>query len=139
MSILCFPIILTAQSESISGENPKVDILVWNGNDYRICDSLLYGTESKIKIILSGGIEKARHELILSCTQALVSKSDENNVYYITPLVDNRIEVSVEIELKQTFQVVQFTQHKKKKVLEIVRTYVPKKYVIDFRTIKIVE
>lgn len=126
-----------AQVPIKEGENPIVEVYQVFEDSMVPLAHLKKATEYKIKVVLKGGIEKTKHQLKISSTQALITKSEEINVYYVIPLSEGTLGISVEIELREPYQVVRLTTQKKKVIKEIVKVYSPKNYLIGYQVFQV--
>jgi hypothetical protein len=126
-----------SQVPAKEGGNPLVELFLLSGDSLVPLVQLSKGVEYKIKVVLKGGIERTKHQLKISSTQALISKSEEINVYYVIPLSEGSLGISIEIELKETYQVIRSDTQKKKVTKEIVKVYPPKNYLIGYQLIQV--
>ncbi|MFN8414911.1 MAG: hypothetical protein U0U66_01125 [Cytophagaceae bacterium] len=129
--------LVQAQTPVKEGGNPVIELLIVSGDSLKPLVRINHGTEYKIKVVLKGGIEKTRHQLNISSTQALITKSEEINVYYVIPLSEGSMGISVEIELREPYQVIKLNTQKKKVTKEIVKVYPPKNYLIGYQVIQV--
>lgn len=93
--------------------------------------------ENKIIIKIVGGMEHVRYEQTVSSRQALIEKSEEENVYYITPITDDSCEIVVDINLFEEYYYVKLLSAGKRITKEVIQTYAPKRYMIAYERFEV--
>jgi hypothetical protein len=144
--ILCFHIQLSsfAQYDKTVNHNeggiPKVAFYQLKGDSMVPLTYLKRAEVNTIYCKVIEGMEHVLYNQILSSNDAIVEKSaEERNVYFITPTSTNVCELILDVKLMEDYYQIAFELKGKCMIKKVIRTYTPRRYMIDYKQFPIVD
>jgi hypothetical protein len=139
-AFLMLPVFAWAQNGKVKeGSTPQAEVYLLRGDSATKVFFLRKNEDNRIRIVVSGGIEKVKHIIIVTSKDAVVTADlSVKNEFIIRPETDKPCEIIVDVKTFESYNQVKIVEVPGgKKMKQLVKKYPPKTYMIGYEKYKV--
>jgi hypothetical protein len=115
------------------GCEPKVTIYEVSNDSIKILSYLSWDKDTRIRVVLEGGIENVRHTMFVTSKHAIIQKdTTTKNEYLIHPLGEV-CEIIVDVKTYELYKSFREIEQDGKVVRQFIKDFPPKTYMVAYQ------